>query len=85
MDGYQCECELSYKGVNCNVFIDKCDFNFCFYGGICEILFDVFKCNCVEGWGGILCQLRNCCLDEFCKNSGICEFLEQGGDFKCLC
>lgn len=85
MDIFQCECNLGYIGKNCIEFINKCDLNFCFNGGMCIFIDGLFCCECEFGWVGEICQYVYLCNSSLCKNGVICKFIDQVGNFLCFC
>lgn len=58
--------------------------NPCLNGGSCSDLVNSFRCNCVPGFTGALCQTNvDDCLTKPCANGGQCHDLIN--DFKCTC
>ena len=72
----------------------KIEFIFCFFrnNGTCITVNSTvstnngsnFKCECVEGYNGVYCQLKvNLCSNITCENRGTCQTVEL--QWKCLC
>lgn len=49
-------------------------------GGTCvlEGTLDVYRCDCVSGWGGQHCQARDNCASNPCHNGAVCTSTAQG-------
>lgn len=60
-----------------------CEPDPCQNGGVCEDLFDLFKCNCPSDWDGQLCELTlDTCASNPCVH-GACRGVSAG--YECLC
>lgn len=70
--GYYCKCSVLYIGMYCEISVNLCFFNLCFYGGICVVDNGGFVCQCRGLYIGQRCQFSLYCKDDFCKNGGIC-------------
>ncbi|XP_011640582.1 basement membrane-specific heparan sulfate proteoglycan core protein isoform X5 [Pogonomyrmex barbatus] len=58
-NGYSCECEYGYAGINCEKMQKQCEFlNPCKNGGTCTNLHDSYKCDCRLGYNGKDCEKR---------------------------
>lgn len=60
VNSFRCECVLGFEGMNCEIRILFCDFNFCLEGGICvnDKSFIFFYCVCLYGFIGSRCEVR---------------------------
>ncbi|XP_077066798.1 protein crumbs homolog 1-like isoform X1 [Siphateles boraxobius] len=60
-----------------------CEPDPCQNGGVCEDLFDLFKCHCPSDWDGQLCELTlDTCASNPCVH-GACRGVSAG--YECLC
>ncbi|TRY53945.1 hypothetical protein DNTS_029793 [Danionella cerebrum] len=63
--------------------LDVCEPDPCQNGGVCENLFDLFKCHCPSDWDGQYCDLTvDGCASNPCIH-GSCRV--QSGGYECLC
>lgn len=63
--------------------IDECESKPCVHG-MCEDGVGEFKCYCLPGYGGELCEFEyDECDSSPCVNNGACEDLIAG--YKCHC
>lgn len=47
-----------FLGEECDIEINECDSNFCYYVGICLDQFNGYICYCLYGWVGVNCEIR---------------------------
>ncbi|KAA0718862.1 Protein crumbs -like protein 1 [Triplophysa tibetana] len=60
-----------------------CDLDTCHNGGVCEDLFNLFKCHCLADWKGTKCEYSvNSCTSNPCVH-GTCR--EVTAAYECLC
>lgn len=60
-----------------------CELDTCHNGGVCEDLFNLFKCHCPADWEGIKCEYSvNSCTSNTCVH-GTCRVVT--GAYECLC
>ncbi|KAK2151947.1 hypothetical protein NP493_2549g00003, partial [Ridgeia piscesae] len=72
--------------ANCtNTFdIDECCSSPCLNGGTCKNLVSKFRCSCVRGFTGTVCEAEiNICESNPCKNAANCTQAE--GKYFCAC
>ncbi|EFO27466.1 hypothetical protein LOAG_01014 [Loa loa] len=83
---YDCLCPLGFTGRHCEVNSNECaQLNPCMNGGRCIDEVNNYKCQCLDGYSGTLCQDSvSPCLNEPCMNGGQCIDV-QGGRYYCKC
>ncbi|XP_056600561.1 protein crumbs homolog 1-like isoform X2 [Triplophysa dalaica] len=60
-----------------------CELDTCHNGGVCEDLFNLFKCHCPADWEGTKCEYSvNSCTSNPCVH-GTCRVVT--GAYECLC
>lgn len=80
---YTCKCAAGFAGAHCHL-PDHCQKNPCQNGGTCQAHADGYRCQCVPGYVGDLCQSEvDYCVAKPCANGGSCENLKN--DFRCSC
>lgn len=80
---YTCKCAAGFAGAHCHL-PDHCQKNPCQNGGTCQAQADGYRCQCVPGYVGDLCQSEvDYCVAKPCANGGSCENLKN--DFRCSC
>lgn len=80
---YTCKCAAGFTGAHCHL-PDHCQKNPCLNGGTCQTQADGYRCQCVPGYVGDLCQSEvDYCVAKPCANGGSCENLKN--DFRCSC
>lgn len=82
---YTCKCAAGFTGAHCHL-PDHCQLakNPCQNGGTCQALSDGYRCQCIPGYVGDLCQSEvDYCVAKPCANGGACENLKN--DFRCSC
>lgn len=58
--------------------------NPCRNKGICRVITDDYKCDCMPGWTGRNCEIDvNECAESPCKNGGIC--INGLNNYTCRC
>ncbi|XP_056134956.1 lactadherin-like [Lampris incognitus] len=92
-DPFICICADGFGGDTCNLTeTGPCSPNPCGNDGLCEVVtptrrgdvFNEYICKCQPGFEGVHCQINvNDCVNQPCKNGGICRDLD--GDFTCHC
>ena len=87
---YQCECQLTYVGKNCQRKENICDTielpcgNF----GNCTATDEfatTYNCECVDGYRGDLCDLIDDCASQPCLHNATCAHGNNYVGFKCFC
>ncbi|XP_018619381.1 milk fat globule EGF and factor V/VIII domain containing b isoform X2 [Scleropages formosus] len=88
-----CICAEGFTGDTCNATESgPCNPNPCKNDAMCEVIsqsrrgdvFNEYVCKCLPGFEGVHCQNNvNDCVDQPCKNGGICRDLD--GDYTCKC
>lgn len=80
---YTCKCAAGFAGAHCHL-PDHCQKSPCLNGGTCQAQADGYRCQCVPGYVGDLCQsVVDYCVAKPCANGGLCENLKN--DFRCSC
>ncbi|XP_034536932.1 EGF-like repeat and discoidin I-like domain-containing protein 3 isoform X2 [Notolabrus celidotus] len=92
-DPFICICADGFAGDTCNLTeTGPCGPNPCKNDGSCEVIsptrrgdvFNEYICKCQPGFEGVHCQINvNDCVDQPCKNGGMCRDLD--GDYTCQC
>jgi hypothetical protein len=95
---YWCECSPGWSGKNCTDLIDKCMYEPCQNGGLCNTVIhysnaalNSYTCTCENGFTGVNCEIDvNECDPDPCQNNGVCT--ESGtddtvlpGEYNCEC
>ncbi|ESN98439.1 hypothetical protein HELRODRAFT_137482, partial [Helobdella robusta] len=57
--------------------------NLCLNKGRCISLKDTFKCECLTGYSGKTCKIKDACLSSPCLNNGTCS--GSVTSFTCIC
>ncbi|KAI3382076.1 hypothetical protein SNEBB_000637 [Seison nebaliae] len=87
-DGWKCiNCNKDMTGKHCSIPIDSCKNNIC-KKGTCIPDYELepfyYKCKCLVGWKGRLCDEEyNVCDSNPCQNGGDCEY--NHNSFYCSC
>lgn len=71
----KCLCQPGFEGVDCSLKVDKCKRRPCLNGGVCVTSLDEeegFRCQCVPGYMGARCHLKDVCFSSPCKNNATC-------------
>ena len=64
--------------------INECASMPCANGGACTDLVNVFTCQCVAGYSGVVCQTQiDECASSPCANGGTC--VDEVDSFTCVC
>ncbi|XP_072395755.1 protein crumbs [Diabrotica undecimpunctata] len=81
--GYECICVPGVTGQNCEININECESNPCFYG-TCTDKIGGYVCECEEGYEGIHCELDidECEKYKPCVN-GTC--IDRVANYFCQC
>lgn len=72
-----------YKGKVCDTDINECEGNPCKNGGTCKNFVGNFSCDCLLGYGGNVCELDRCAMNNSCLNGAKCSV--QSGEIICTC
>lgn len=82
--GYFCECLLGFKGDNCQINIDDCEYHDC-VNGTCIDGINQYHCNCIPGFEGKDCSIDiNECEKYYpCEHNATCNDLVA--DYSCDC
>ncbi|XP_031564353.1 fibropellin-1-like [Actinia tenebrosa] len=78
-----CVCKESYHGDGKTCNKNVCHPNPCKNGASCIPADSSFDCECVKGWTGPLCEVKQYCVPNPCQNGGQCVALESS--YKCIC
>ncbi|KAB5567583.1 hypothetical protein PHYPO_G00234400 [Pangasianodon hypophthalmus] len=82
--GFLCKCLSGFRGENCSVNIDDCEFAPCLNGGSCEDLINAYQCFCSPGFTGFICEVNiDECKSAPCQNGALCE--DVINDYVCHC
>ncbi|KAG8436582.1 hypothetical protein GDO86_007622 [Hymenochirus boettgeri] len=89
LEGYSCECEAGYSGINCDVY--SCQGHQCVNGATCIGQANGYYCLCPENATGPFCRVNRksstFCGNEkkniTCYNYSNCT--EGGGNLRCTC
>jgi hypothetical protein len=81
--GYFCDCNPGWEGDECDVVVDGCDPNPCQHGGTCVVDGDGFRCTCVDGYTGVICEGGGPCDPNPCQGNGTCTVIRS--TFSCAC
>jgi hypothetical protein len=74
--GYRCDCEIGWRGFQCNVAVDFCAGVVCENGGACRVEGNDFRCDCAAGWTGRFCETE---IDE-CASGALRERRRAASD-----
>lgn len=84
---YSCDCRSGYIGMNCEIFA-PCESRPCRNGGTCFVDGQTFRCRCLSGFTGSLCETttnQGPCNPNPCQNGGQC-FVDSGSNTaRCSC
>ncbi|CAB4012859.1 fibropellin-1 isoform X4 [Paramuricea clavata] len=82
---FKCNCAAGFTGYNCGVNVDDCLLANCQNNALCRDGINEYKCVCVPGFHGPLCQYQdvNECLSLPCLNNGNC--INRNGRYICEC
>lgn len=82
-------CPTGFTGVYCQTNINDCEASSeqCYRSTECQDLINDFKCVCLPGWTGRLCDKYNgsFCKPSPCLNEGICRLTEDKSNYTCAC
>lgn len=81
-----CACAPSFDGKYCEIYHAPCDSSPCMNGGICSNTIDGFKCHCMPGTTGEVCQLNDLpksCDNNLCENDSACMSVLD--TYICIC
>jgi formylglycine-generating enzyme required for sulfatase activity len=82
--GYRCDCEIGWRGFQCDVAVDFCAGVVCENGGACRVEGNDFRCDCAAGWTGRFCEINiDECAPAPCQNGGGC--IDGIADYTCAC
>ncbi|XP_062376385.1 protein eyes shut homolog [Sardina pilchardus] len=82
---YECNCSPGFTGINCSDIIgnENCNKQ-CLNGQCVQVTTASFRCDCLSGYTGSLCDMRKTpCLSNPCKNGGKCVETAEG--YACSC
>lgn len=81
--GPRCLCARGFQGDDCSIRVDQCLSSPCLNNGKCVWLKleNDYKCECLHGFTGKMCQLNDVCTSSYnkmpCKNNSTCINLLQ--------
>uniref|UniRef100_A0A4W5JXN3 EGF-like domain-containing protein n=1 Tax=Hucho hucho TaxID=62062 RepID=A0A4W5JXN3_9TELE len=83
IEPWQCVCDVNWGGLLCNKDTNECDMGVCVHARSCRNLIGGYLCDCLPGWAGPNCDIRNSSCQGLCLNGGHCEDSVSGS--RCLC
>lgn len=68
INGYKCQCQPGYTGIDCDVDIDECQSSPCI-NGTCVNKVNGYNCVCQAGFNGTRCEknINECLLNSMWK------------------
>ncbi|VDH94425.1 Hypothetical predicted protein, partial [Mytilus galloprovincialis] len=84
VNGYICNCDAGYTGINCEIDINECAGGPCKNGAVCNNLIDKYTCTCLPGYTGYNCTHDiDECYSSPCQHGATCH--DQVNRYSCQC